>query len=179
MAKPSKTDKGSREPGSGSLKEVRDLIELMQKHDLEEVQVEQGGLKVRLKRASAAAAYAVPHFPPQAAVPPLRPGAEPHLGPLVKPPVQDVTPAGAPAGEKLLEIRSPMVGTFYAAPSPDSPPFTGVGKTVDPETVVCIIEAMKVMNEIKAEVSGTIVKSAVQNGQAVEYNQPLFLVKPV
>jgi acetyl-CoA carboxylase biotin carboxyl carrier protein len=174
MAKAS--NKSAGRPPTGPLQEVRDLIDLMTRHDLEEIQVEQGGTKIRLKRATGHSG--VGHFPPQAAVPPLRPGAEPHLGPLVKPPVHEVMSTGAGAGEKHVEIRSPMVGTFYSAPSPDSPPFIGTGKAVDPDTVVCIIEAMKVMNEIKAEVSGTIVKVLVQNGQAVEYNQPMFLVKP-
>jgi acetyl-CoA carboxylase biotin carboxyl carrier protein len=87
--------------------------------------------------------------------------------------------AGAPGkGEDLLEIKSPIVGTLYAAPSPDSDPFVDIGSHVDPQTVVCIIEAMKVMNEIKAEVSGTILEKTAANGQAVEYGQVLFRVRP-
>ena len=84
----------------------------------------------------------------------------------------------APAKEALQEIKSPIVGTFYEAPSPDSDPYVEVGAHVDPQTVVCIIEAMKVMNEIKAEVSGTVVEKTVANGQAVEYGQVLFRVRP-
>ena len=80
--------------------------------------------------------------------------------------------------EDLVEIKSPIVGTFYATPSPDSEPFVEVGTVVNPQTVVCIIEAMKVLNEIKAETSGTIVEVLVTSGQAVEYGQPLFKVKP-
>ncbi len=80
--------------------------------------------------------------------------------------------------ENTVAIESPMVGTFYRAPSPDAEPFAQEGDTVDPEKVVCIIEAMKVMNEIKAETSGTIIKILVENGEPVEYGQPLFLVKP-
>jgi acetyl-CoA carboxylase biotin carboxyl carrier protein len=82
------------------------------------------------------------------------------------------------AEENLVEIKSPLVGTFYAAPSPDSDPCVEVGSQVEPQTVVCIIEAMKVMNEIKAETGGTIAEILVENGQAVEYGQVLFKVKP-
>ena len=85
---------------------------------------------------------------------------------------------GTAKREDLLEIKSPIVGTFYEAPSPDSEPYVEAGSRVDPQTVVCIIEAMKVMNEIKAEVSGTIVERTVKNGQAVEYGQVLFRVRP-
>jgi len=84
----------------------------------------------------------------------------------------------SPGAENLAEIKSPIVGTFYATPSPDSDPYVEVGAAVGPQTVVCIIEAMKVLNEIKAEMSGTIVEVLVSNGQAVEYGQPLFKVKP-
>ena len=174
-ARPTKGDS----PAAGEtppLGEVRELIELMSRHELEEIEIEHGGMKIRLKRQSpAGAAYPTYALPPQAQLPPLSPEHR-HLGPTVKPEVKDVTPAGET--EKLLEIRSPMVGTFYAAPSSDAPPFVAVGAEVDPETVVCIIEAMKVMNEINSGVSGTIARMLVQNGQAVDYNQPLFAVKP-
>ena len=85
--------------------------------------------------------------------------------------------AGVPAADAGQSIKSPMVGTFYTTPSPDSPAFVTAGSRVEPDTVVCIIEAMKVFNEIKAEVSGTIERVLVSNGQPVEYGQPLFLVK--
>ena len=85
---------------------------------------------------------------------------------------------GAAKSEGLLEIKSPIVGTFYEGPSPDSDPYVEPGARVDSQTVVCIIEAMKVMNEIKAEVTGTIVERTVKNGQAVEYGQVLFKVRP-
>ena len=88
-------------------------------------------------------------------------------------------PAGQKgAAEETVEIKSPMVGTFYEAPSPDSDPYVEPGAHVDPQTIVCIIEAMKVLNEIRAEISGTVVEKLVKNGQAVEYGQPLFRVKP-
>jgi len=91
-------------------------------------------------------------------------------------------PAEGPAADEqeveYVEIKSPMVGTFYAAPDPDSPPFVQLGSTVNPSTVVCIVEAMKVFNEIKAELSGTIQKILVKNEEPIEYGQPLFLVRP-
>ena len=87
-------------------------------------------------------------------------------------------PAPAPAAEKLPSINSPIVGTFYTSPSPEAGPFVKVGDIINDDTVVCIIEAMKVMNEIKAEMSGTITEVCVSNGQAVEFGQPLFRIKP-
>ncbi len=90
----------------------------------------------------------------------------------------DAAPAATAVRDDLLEIKSPIVGTFYEAPSPDSDPYVEIGAHVDAQTVVCIVEAMKVMNEIKAEISGTIVEKRVANGQAVEYGQVLFKVKP-
>jgi len=143
---------------------VEQLLALMSEHDLAEIGFEQGDLKVSLKKASAnmlavpAAALHAPHPAPPAAP-------------------QAAAPT-APAEEHLLEIASPMVGTYYAAPDPDSPPFIEVGARVTADSVVCIVEAMKVMNEIKAECRGTIEKVCVQNGQAVEYGQVLFKVKP-
>jgi acetyl-CoA carboxylase biotin carboxyl carrier protein len=98
--------------------------------------------------------------------------------PILMPPTTTAGQAGAPAREALLEVKSPIVGTFYEAPSPDSDPYVEVGAHVDPQTVVCIIEAMKVMNEIKADVSGTVMEKTVANGQAVEYGQVLFRVRP-
>ena len=86
-------------------------------------------------------------------------------------------PASTPAIVDGIEIKSPMVGTFYGSPSPENPPFVSPGQEVTPETVVCIIEAMKVMNEIKAEVSGTIVEVLAENGKSVEFGQPLFRLK--
>jgi acetyl-CoA carboxylase biotin carboxyl carrier protein len=181
-------DADAATPGATAVAELAVLIDLMSRHDLEEVEFETTDLKARLRRrvAAAPAAHAAPAvhaLPLPPAAPAMLPPAPPsHLGPAVKGGVAEVpaAPAGAAAGEaeKLVEIRSPMVGTFYAAPGPDLPPYTGVGKDVEPDTVVCIIEAMKVMNEIKAEVAGGIVKVLAKNGQPVEFNTPLFAVKP-
>ena len=141
--------------------DVRDLVELMVENDLGEVSVSDGDRSIVLKRGSSAQAGGAVAAPaPQAA--PTTPGA----GKEEKP------------AELLAEVKSPMVGTLYLAPSPDSDPYTVVGSYVDENTVVCIVEAMKVMNEIRAEVSGTITEICVKNTQPVEYGQVLFRVRP-
>jgi acetyl-CoA carboxylase biotin carboxyl carrier protein len=150
------------------LKRVRELIDLMKENDLVEVEVVSGDNKIHLKRPGATAPAALPAMPMHAAVPAA-------AGP---------TPAAAPSAEPtaeagdLAEIKSPIVGTFYAAPNPDSEPYVKTGDRVDSETVVCIIEAMKVMNEIKAETTGTIVEACVKDGESIEYGQVLFKVRP-
>ena len=100
------------------------------------------------------------------------------MAPVAQSQPGDAQKAEAPEGDGLVEINSPIIGTFYSAPSPDSDPYVTVGARVEPETVVCIIEAMKVMNEIKAETAGTIVEILCKAGQAVEYGQAIFKVKP-
>ena len=146
--------------------QIRELVELMVANDLTALEIVNGQLKVSLGRGGQAA--------PAAVAPASAPAPAP-----VAPPASAADEADAAAEtEKLLEIRSPMVGTFYAAPSPDSDPYVSDGTRVSGETVVCIVEAMKVMNEIKAECSGTIVEAAVENGQPVEYGQVLFRVRP-
>ncbi|HEX5137405.1 MAG TPA: acetyl-CoA carboxylase biotin carboxyl carrier protein [Planctomycetota bacterium] len=150
-------------------KNLKRIVELMNQHDLAEVEIEEEGRRLRLRKTEArivAAPAAAPAAPapaaPAAAAAPEAPSA----------------PAPAAPKENLLTIKAPMVGTFYRSPSPDSDPYVEVGRRVTQESVVCILEAMKVMNEIKAECTGEIVKVSVQNGEAVEYDQPLFLVKP-
>jgi acetyl-CoA carboxylase biotin carboxyl carrier protein len=154
------------------LKKIMKLIEIMKDNGLEEIEIRHGDDKIFLKRSQ----------PQQAAIgiPMMRP--EPGLAPVSPESMvaasQSSGPKNAPAIEDLVEIKSPIVGTFYATPSPDSEPYVDIGSEVDPQTVVCIIEAMKVMNEIKAETNGTIVSILVTNGQAVEYGQVLFKVRP-
>lgn len=147
---------------------VRELIHMMSENGLTELEVEREGFRVRLKRGGESAAAAASAAAPS---PAAGPGAAPgHPAPA---------PAAVPdAGAGLLRIASPMVGTFYRARAPGAEPFVNVGDRVEPETVVCIIEAMKVMNEIKAEASGEVVKVLAGNAEAVEFGQPLFLVKP-
>ena len=142
------------------LKRIQEIIEIMKENDLAEVEISHGDNKIHLKRASSQ--------PAMTAVP------MPHLAPAA-------TAAAEPAVKKdddLAEIPSPMIGTFYAQPSPDSELFVEVGSHVTEHTVICIIEAMKVMNEIKAETAGTIVEVLVSSGQAIEFDQPLFKIKP-
>jgi acetyl-CoA carboxylase biotin carboxyl carrier protein len=154
------------------LKKLKDLVKLMVDADLTEVDLQDQGERVTLKRGRGEqpqVAY-VPAPPPAAAHAPAAAPAAPVAAAAPE------TPAAKP-DEGLITISSPMVGTFYHAASPDAPPFVSVGTTISPESVVCIIEAMKVFNEIKAETRGTVVKVLVENGQAVEFNQPLFQVK--
>ncbi len=146
-------------------KRVRELIALMAENSLTEIELVEDKSKITLKRGGA---Y----------VPAAMPAPMPHQAPAHATPAAPSAPAAPAPEEKFTPIKSPMVGTFYSSANPESDAYVSIGSEVGAESVVCIIEAMKVFNEIRAEVSGTIVKILVQNGQAVEYNQPLFLVKP-
>jgi acetyl-CoA carboxylase biotin carboxyl carrier protein len=147
------------------VKKVRKFIELMNEHDLSEIDLRQADQRIRLRRGPETVAVAT--SPPIAA---------PAVAPLAS---QGASPVVAAAEDtKGVLIRSPMVGTFYAAADPESPPFVKIGDQVGPETRVCIIEAMKVFNELTADCSGKIVAVLVENGAAVEFNQPLFRVEP-
>jgi acetyl-CoA carboxylase biotin carboxyl carrier protein len=153
------------------LKEIKAIIDLMKKNDLAVFKLEKEGFKIELEahRHHDAPLVPVPQEHQVSGIPPTP-------GPQIA--VQPVTPAAAPEMKATLkEIVSPMVGTFYRAPSPDSAPYIVEGQEVSEETVVCIIEAMKVMNEIKAEVKGEVVEVLVENGTAVQFGQPLFRVK--
>lgn len=144
------------------LKEIKALIDLMKKNGLTAFEMEKDGFRIALAKEGAyapAMTYAAPA--PVASAPAPAPAAAAEAKPAV-------------SGK---EITSPMVGTFYTSPSPESPAFVSVGQTVTPDTVVCIIEAMKVMNEIKAEVSGVITEVAAENGQPVQFGQALFRIK--
>jgi len=154
------------------LKDIKELIALIRKNDLSEFSLEQEGFKITLKRG----------FETQQLTTGLSYG--PQLigsGQLQLPSPGQGAPAqpaqAAPQSETLRDLPSPMVGTFYAAASPEAPPFASVGQHITPDTVICIIEAMKVMNEIKSEVSGTIVEIVAENGKPVQYGQPLFRLR--
>ena len=147
--------------------EVRELIRLMVENDLAELDITEGENKIRLKRGGSGEVVPVAMAAPvPVAAPPPAAAAE-------------AEPAVAEPVEECLEITSPMVGTYYSAPSPDEPAFVSVGDRVSADTVVCVVEAMKVMNEIKAEIAGEIVEVCVENAQPIEYGQVLFRVKPV
>jgi len=149
---------------------IQELITVMEGSKLSELEVEVDGTKIRLQKASAKTT------PEVVAVTAPAVNGTPTMGmptPTTAPAPPDETGAG-----KFKHITAPMVGTFYAAAAPDADPFVETGDVVDEETVTCIIEAMKVMNEIKAEMQGKIVEVLVNNGEPVEYGQPLFLIDP-
>ena len=151
------------------LKDIKAILELMRKNSVSEFELEKQDFKIRLKRGvngtGTVATYeeaptVLTYVPPAGAAAPVPP------------------PLTAAAASTELEIKSPMIGTFYRAPSPEAAPYTEVGMEVSPDTVVCIIEAMKVMNEIKAEAKGVITQVMVENAKPVEFGQPLFKLRP-
>lgn len=152
------------------LKDIKAIIDLMKKNSVSEFELEKQDFKIKLKRGGngGVAGVAYDDAPVVAYVPPAAQAA------LAAP---AAVAAGASAGSEA-EIKSPMIGTFYRAPSPESASYVEVGTEVNPETVVCIIEAMKVMNEIKAEAKGVITQILVENAKPVEFGQPLFKIRP-
>ena len=163
---------GQKPAASVNLEELRELIDLLRENGLAELELENEGFRVRLRRESA-----VPEAAPVASVPPPAPApAAPAPAPAAAGPAHPGTQATTAAAhdQDLHIIPSPIVGTFYRSPSPTADPFVKIGSNVENETVVCIIEAMKLMNEIQAETVGEVVKIYVENGQPVEYGQPLF-----
>jgi len=154
------------------IKEIKAVIDLMRKNSLTEFEYEKDGTKIRIQRGPDGKPQVFTTTPGIAPTPALVPV------PLAIPTATAPTPAPAPAPESLPSINSPMVGTFYASPAPDAPAYISVGTVVTPESVVCIIEAMKVMNEIKAEMSGTITEILVESGKPVEFGKPLFRIRP-
>jgi len=158
-------------------KELKELVEFLIEKDITEFDLERGDVKVRIKRGTAAAAQteriiAVPAT--HASIP--VPLASASAAPPAVPPAAPVEAAPAPA-EELHMVRSPIVGTYYESPSPGSPPFVKPGDSVEVGQVLCIVEAMKLMNEIEADVGGEVVKILVKNGQPIEYNQELFAIR--
>jgi acetyl-CoA carboxylase biotin carboxyl carrier protein len=166
MADDKRTEKegpvGRSASGKIDLEGIRQLLVLMAEHDLAELEIEQEDMAVRLRKGGAAAA-------PVAVMP--------VAAPAVAAGAASAGPAAAKE-EALPAVRSPMVGTFYEAQSPEAAAFVKIGDHVSEDSVVCIIEAMKVFNEIRAEMSGTIEKILVKNAQAVEFGQPMFVVRP-
>jgi acetyl-CoA carboxylase biotin carboxyl carrier protein len=148
---------------------LQQIVELMTANDLNTVDLRDGDNRVVLKRG----AISVPQAPA-----PVYTGTPQPSTPASVVPTPAPTPTPANDDANLVPIKSPMVGTFYAAATPEAKPFVSVGSVVNEETDVCIIEAMKVFNNIKAETRGTIAKVLVTNGQTVEFGQPLYLVKP-
>ncbi len=160
------------------IRKLKELVRLMVENDLTEldlrdeqetVTVKRPGLHVPPQVVAAPVLHSAAHVPTAAAAPAVAAAA---------PAAAPASPAAAPAAEKLPAIESPMVGTFYASPGPDKAPFISVGAKVGPDTTVCLIEAMKIFNEIKAETSGTVEEVLVKSGQPVEFGQPLFRIRP-
>lgn len=151
------------------LKEIRQLIKMVETAEISEFEIEEKGNKIRISKSFSSNSH-----------------SEMHVMPTMMPPLPQAAPAApAPAEsapetkkkENVVEVRSPMVGTFYRSPSPDSDPYTEVGKTVKAGDTLCIVEAMKLMNEIETEIAGKVAEILVENAQPVEYNQVLFLIE--
>lgn len=158
------------------LSEIKELVKLVDSTSIQHLEIENENGKISIRKPDAPAAQAAQPGAVIAAQPAVYTPAPPQQAAAAVPAPQ-AAPQEAGAANDLHKIVSPMVGTFYAAPSPDAPPYVKAGDTVNEKTVVCIVEAMKLMNEIEAEVKGQIVEVLVENGQLVDYGQPLFLVK--
>ncbi|MBI3313318.1 MAG: acetyl-CoA carboxylase biotin carboxyl carrier protein [Candidatus Omnitrophica bacterium] len=152
-----------------NLKEIKEMLQLMAEHGLSEMEIEKDGLKIRLRKGAGEKVLAEQIRDSQAAVIPIT--GESH------PAAVAVPLSSTSAGASGTVIKSPMVGTFYSSPAPDQPSYVAVGTKVKEGDVLCIIEAMKLMNEIKAEISGTVSEILVKNGQPVEFDQPLFRIQ--
>lgn len=151
------------------IRKVKKLIELLEESGIAEIEIHEGEESVRISRqGSGQLAQATYQLPPQAT---QQAAAE-------QPSTSSTATEPTPTVEEGNVISAPMVGTFYNSPSPDSPPFIEVGQKVSEGDIVCIIEAMKIMNQIECEVSGTISKILIENGEPVEYGQPMFVIKP-
>lgn len=157
------------------LKDIKAIIDLMKKNSVSEFELEKQDFKIRLKRSPNGGSSSVQYED----APAVSYVTQQPVNAAPLPPAPTPLPAaGVPNVSNELEIKSPMIGTFYRAPSPEAAAYVEVGSEVNPETVVCIIEAMKVMNEIKAEVKGVVTQVLVENSKPVEFGQPLFKVRP-
>jgi acetyl-CoA carboxylase biotin carboxyl carrier protein len=149
---------------------IRDLVALMTRHDLSEIDLRKGDARIRLRRGQRV------RTPPP--VPVIAPAAAPPVARPAEVPVERSAASPAPPTRNLVDIKSPTVGTFYAQPNPDAPPYVTTGSRVTPTTVVCMIEAMKIFNEIQAECGGVVAEVLVKNKEPVEYGTVLFRVDP-
>lgn len=147
------------------LKEIKEMLALMNENNLAELEIEKDGLRIKLKRITSA------HEAQGLTV--SSPIAIEKTSSVQSKPLPETQPQ-----VKTIQIKSPMVGTFYRAPSPDAPAFVDVNSEIEIGQIICIIEAMKLMNEIKSEVKGTILEILIENGRPVEFSQPLFIIEP-
>jgi acetyl-CoA carboxylase biotin carboxyl carrier protein len=152
-------------------KELKELIEFLIEKDIAEFELERGDVKVRIKRAGEPVPVVTVHSGSASS-------SEPVAAPPAKPPSSAVVPPPPAPEEGLHLVRSPIVGTFYESPSPGSPPFVKPGDVVTAGQILCIVEAMKLMNEIESDVAGEVVKKLVANGAPIEYGQELFAIRP-
>ncbi len=148
-----------------NIKEIKEMLQLMAEHGLNEIEIEKDGMKIKLKKGFAGK-YTSEELSSSVAV---HPSVEINSIPLAQRVAQE--------SSNMAVIKSPMVGTFYTAPAPDQPPYMNMGSKVKEGDVLCIIEAMKLMNEIKSDISGTVLEILVKNGQPVEFDQPLFKIQ--
>ena len=160
-----------------TIDEIRELIKVVSETGIAELELQRGEDRVRIRRSVRGPAREILIPNEAGALPLATPAAEP--GPAAPPPAQAARAGEAAVDTSLIMIRSPIVGTFYEAAAPDAPPFVKIGETVHPGKVVCIIESMKLMNEIEAELTGVIESRLVPNGQPVEYGEALFAVRPL
>jgi acetyl-CoA carboxylase biotin carboxyl carrier protein len=180
MTTPDKSSSKAAKAPRVNLKDLKKVIDMMKRAELSEINIEQEGLKLNLKKDEKTVISGAPML--QMAAPVLHAAPAPAPAPVAAVPSSipasaPAAPTAAPAAVDGTSVSSPMVGTLYRSPSPDSPPFVKDGQKVEVGQTVCIIEAMKLMNEIKAEQAGTITKFLVENAQAVEYGQPLYIIK--
>ena len=154
------------------LKDIKAIIDLMRKNSVSEFELEKQDFKIRLKRGTNGGSGGSYDDPPAVTY------VQPQVALAAAQAAQVAAVAVAPPVSNEVDIKSPMIGTFYRAPSPESAPYVEVGTEVNPDTVVCIIEAMKVMNEIKAEAKGVITQVLIENAKPVEFGQPLFKIRP-
>ncbi len=152
-----------------NLKELKEILQILEDQEITEFELEQEGTKLRVRRGGASTSRPDPLAEGSSALSAPAPQPIPHEAP---------SPGGEPVESGLTIVKSPIVGTFYRAPDPNSPPFVSVGDAIKIGQVLCIIEAMKLMNEIEAEVAGEIVKVHHESGQPVQYGEPLFTVRP-
>ena len=165
---------------SWELKEIQQLIDLLTEREVAEFEMEKDGMRIRILRQAPAGAAPAPAFPSNSSGDFARQSFEPASGAAHAAAQEPAAPEPQPEppAENVHALKSPIVGTYFAAPSPDAPPFVNVGDRVHVGQVLCIVEAMKLMNEIESEFAGEIVRIHVENGQPVEYGQPLFTIKP-
>jgi acetyl-CoA carboxylase biotin carboxyl carrier protein len=174
--KPSSKSNTGSTIGASDLEQIEQLLNYMSEHNLEEFEFENGEVRIRLKKPSAAPVYAAPPARALAAPEIIVAGSPASQSGAASPPATAHAPATA--SEDLHLVKSPIVGTYYGAPSPGAEPFVKVGGFVENGQTLCIVEAMKLMNEIESDASGEVLRVFVENGQPVEYGQPLFGIRP-